>query len=116
MESAELQHEVRELITQADHLSRVSYAANRERDAEVFAALRTTLMRIDRMLGVGPELPTLSGEVDVVYQRVRDVASRASGDARDAMSPLIATAQRLRDGVALPKVIVQERSALRLVD
>ena len=117
MENTELQSEVRALLTQADHLSRVAYAAHRERDAEVFASLRTTLQRIDRLLGVSAVHPAIPGQLDVLYQRVRDVAARTSGEAREAMNDFVEGAERVHESVAPPKLLVQKLPAfLRLLD
>jgi hypothetical protein len=108
METAELHHDIRALITTADHLSRRAYAANRERDAEVFASLRTALQRIDRWLGAAHVHPGVNGEVDLFYQRVRDAAARASAENRAEMAELVTRAEHVHDSVAPPKLLVKK--------
>jgi hypothetical protein len=107
MDVTELHHEVRQLITTTDHLSRRAYAEDRERDAEVFASLRTSLQRIDRLLG-GRVHPGLAGEVDVIYERVRDAVARASMLEHDELANLVASAERLHDSVAPPRLLVKK--------
>ena len=113
METSELQHEVREMISITDHLSRQAYSANRERDAEVFASLRTSLQRIDRWLGTDPVHPGVKGEVDVLYHRVRDASAREAphasigGDDPLSIGALVTAAERIRTLVAPPRLLVQ---------
>ncbi len=109
MEAARVHHDVRELITETDSLSRRAHSGHREREAEVFASLRTSLLRLDRWLGgqAPPSKSLLSGALDVFMLRVRDVIARAPIDLREAARALAERGQRLRDEVARPIVVAK---------
>jgi hypothetical protein len=113
MEAMLLHHDVRTLITEADHLSRRAYAAQREREAEVFASLRTSLQRLDRWLGAPfhHRDASVAGQVDLIYQRARDVVARAPADLRAELEPFRISAERLHDEVAPPRRLVAKLPA-----
>jgi len=96
MQTFETQVVVRELITEADHLSRQFHQAADDTLAGRLAALRSTLQRLDRALGGAlsrSARSALTGEIDVVYQRIVDIAARS----REAdLRALLETAARLR--------------------
>jgi hypothetical protein len=94
MNTLETQHVVRELLVEADSLSRRLYEADDVVIAWRLAALRTTLQRIDRRLGSGYPGPGLTGELDVAYQRIVDIAATAGSD---RLAHLMTNATRLRD-------------------
>ena len=96
MQQHDVQKSVRELITETDQLSRHAHAEHRDAQSETFASLRTTLMRLDRWLGARTRRAGLIGELDLVYQRVRDASARATPEQRAEIEPLLDTAQRLR--------------------
>ncbi len=88
---------VRSLIVDADRLSRLSYADHQEVLAQRFAALRTELLRVERRIGAWPSHPPTRGEIDVVYQKVCDVASAAIGrEPRGLLDRMVMVASRLR--------------------
>jgi hypothetical protein len=106
MDTADLHHEVRALISEADHLSREAYAAHRERYAAIFASVRTSLLRLDRWLGGAESRAGMAGEVDVLYHRVRDAAARAEPEQRARMDHLLASAERMHESASPPKLLV----------
>ncbi|HEY2514729.1 MAG TPA: hypothetical protein VGI39_27880 [Polyangiaceae bacterium] len=77
MVTHDAQELVRELITGTDALSRAWYQAHDETGSGQLAALRSTLQRIERRLGRDAPTFAVEGELDLVYQRLRDLASRA---------------------------------------
>jgi hypothetical protein len=88
---------VRTLLVEADHLSRLAYADHQETLAQRFAALRTELARIERRFGACPPRLTTMGEIDVLYQRVCDVASSAIGrEPRPLLDKMMLVASKLR--------------------
>ncbi len=97
MRSIQAQELVRELITETDALSRVCYQANDTTGSGRLAALRSTLQRIERRLGGDAPMLALEGELDLVYQRVRDLSSRSGGHS-DELGRLLAHAASLRMG------------------
>jgi hypothetical protein len=117
MEASLVHHDVRTLITETDRLSRRAHAANQEREAEIFASLRTSLLRLDRWLGAPtpPVRSSIVGALDVFYQRVRDAAARAPVELKDATAALLEGAKRLHDEAARPILLVAKLPAfLRL--
>jgi hypothetical protein len=95
-ESVEVHKNVRALITETDHMSRHAHAAHDEATSARFASLRSTLQRLDRWLGSGERRAGLAGEIDLVFQRVRDAAARATGEEAAELAPLVAHAEALR--------------------
>jgi hypothetical protein len=117
MEAALVHQDVRTLITETDRLSRRAHAANQEREAEVFASLRTSLLRLDRWLGAQspPTESAVAGALDLFYQRVCDTVARAPAELRDATSALVEGAKRIHDEAARPILLVAKLPAfLRL--
>jgi hypothetical protein len=96
MRSSEAQGLVRQLITEADHLSRTSYAAAREERSWRFAALRSTLQRLERGLGQEPPRFALRGELDLVYQRVVAMASSGAPEEEAELKRMVQEAHSLR--------------------
>jgi len=97
-----LVHErVRKLITATDQLSRLSYA-EAEPLAERFAALRTSLLQLDRALGASGPHHGIAGQVDLIYQRLADTSARATPRQRAEMAAALALASSLRDRVQAP--------------
>lgn len=112
MEPTNLHRDVRELITETDSLSRQAHASHRDREAEVFASLRTSLVRLDRRLGAQVPLgrALLAGSLDVFYLRVRDVVARAPVELREAATALVLGAGRLHEeAIARPVARAVER-------
>jgi hypothetical protein len=93
MNTSETQQIVRELLVEADALSRVMYAEQKDTIAWRLAALRTTLQRIDRRLGGSEPGFAIVGELDVAYHRILDVAAMARSV---KLTHLVANASRLR--------------------
>jgi hypothetical protein len=87
---------VRELIVETDHLSRTSHEANEHTLSGRLAALRTTLQHLERgMGGASPRFAVL-GELDVVYQRIRDLAAFSeNGLEHEELERLLDHAERL---------------------
>jgi hypothetical protein len=108
MEAALVHQDVRELITVTDRLSRRAHAAHQEREAEVFASLRTSLLRLDRWLGaqIPPARASVLGALDLFYLRVCDAVARAPLELRSASTALIDGAKRLHDEAARPILLV----------
>jgi hypothetical protein len=96
---AYVQSQVRELITATDQLSRIAYAENAEPMSEVFASIRTTLQRIDRVLGAPGGHASIEGDLDLVYQRIADVEARANATQKAEIARSLALAEALRDHV-----------------
>jgi hypothetical protein len=94
MNTLEAQHVVRELLVEADALSRVLYAEHEEVLAWRLAALRATLQRIDRRLGSSHPGASLSGELDVAYQRIVDLAATTRSE---KLRHLVTSAARLHE-------------------
>jgi len=96
MHPVETQELVRELITETDHLSRTWHAAEQHTQSGRLAALRSTLQRLERHMG--GELPLdIVRELDVVYQRIRAMASGIEdAQERADLEHLLAHAERLR--------------------
>ena len=109
MQMRAVQEKVRELITETDHLSRHAHAARSLRDAAVFAALRTSLLRVERDLGASRH-SLLGGEIDLLYQRVRDAAARVREDQRAELGPLLASAEALYAQLPWPTFAKRGRS------
>jgi hypothetical protein len=99
MRTEEAQGLLRELITEADHLSRVSYKATHGERSWRFAALRTTLQRLERHVGQDFPRFTVVGEFDVLYQRIVDMASAGGPEEADDLDRMCAAAGRLRTQV-----------------
>jgi hypothetical protein len=117
MEAALVHHDVRTLITETDRLSRRAHAANQEREAEVFASLRTSLLRLDRWLGAEtpPGRSTVAGALDLFYLRVCDTVARAPAELKEAATGLLEGAKRLHEEAARPILLVAKLPAfLRL--
>jgi hypothetical protein len=93
MDNSETQQIVRELLVEADALSRAMYAEHNDTIAWRLAALRTTLQRIDRRLGGAEPSFGIVGELDMAYHRILDVAAMARSV---KLSHLVANAARLR--------------------
>lgn len=96
MPQSDVQKSVRELITETDQYSRHAHAEHRDAQSATFASIRTTLLRLDRWLGARTRRAGLIGELDLVYQRVRDASARATPEQRAEIEPLLGTAERLR--------------------
>jgi hypothetical protein len=103
MRFVETQKVVRELLSEADRFSRVEHEGHEDSLAWRLAALRTTLQRLDRRLGGVPPRSGLLGEIDVVYQRILDVAA---GARTHDLDHLVANAARLRTQAHLPELPV----------
>jgi hypothetical protein len=113
---------LRELITEADHLSRVSYEAFRGVRSWRFSALRTTLQRLERRAGgEAPQLPA-RGELDLVYQRIVEMASACEPRERETIDHMRAAADRLRSKPSrvtlasppIPLIVPRRRTPMRL--
>jgi hypothetical protein len=96
---------VRTLLVEADHLSRLAYADHEEILAARFAALRTELARVERRFGASPPRITTKGELDLLYQRVCDVAASAEGrEPKPLLEEMVSIASKLR--APRPKIVL----------